>query len=203
MKKTKKQKFSIIDFLASRPLSWSALSSFEYDPEQWYQSYIVGVRQQSKEMDFGSWVDKKIQEDPTFLPTLPRYPVMQQKFVVRYADIPLVGLLDGYSKDPHKIWDYKTGKKAWDQERADETGQLTFYALLNFITNRVKPEETEFGIHWMPTKDNGDFTVGFVDDIENNIKSIATKRSMVDLLKFGQRIRKTVNAMEKYVNSKG
>lgn len=198
------KKFDIYEFLEGRAMSWSMMSSFEWDPEQWYQSYILGIRQTSKEMDFGSYVDKKIQSDPTFLPGLPRYEQMQYKMKAVYAGkIPLVGIPDGLNlKDKKELWDYKTGKAAWTKKRADDTGQLTFYLLLLFICHKHKPEEFECGIHWLPTREMGDFSIGFVENIDENIKSFRTKRTMADLLEFCRRIEKTVKAMEDYVNNK-
>ena len=54
--------FDIIDFYKRRGgLSYSALNSFTTTysrtltaPEQWYQSYILGIRSESKELTFGS-----------------------------------------------------------------------------------------------------------------------------------------------------
>lgn len=196
--------FDIYEYLQNRPLSWSAMSSFEYDPEQWFVSYILGVKSHSKEMDFGSYVDKRIQSDKTFLPSLPRYDEMQYKMRVVFNGIPLVGIPDGLNiRIPEKRLgaDYKTGKKVWDQARADETGQLTFYALLLFISKKFKPESFDWMIHWMPTRENGSFQIEFVPNIEKEIKTFHTKRTMNDLLQFGMRINRTVEAMQEYVRN--
>jgi hypothetical protein len=215
--------FDIRKFLATRPLSWSALSSFEYDKEQWFETYILGKRQESPEMTFGSIVDKKIQTDPSFLPKLPRYPLMQYKMNAVFNGIPLTGLPDGLSlnsvetentKGYKVFWDkgyilsdYKTGRKAWDKKRADETGQLTMYLFLLYILHKEKPEQFRCFIHWLPTvkHEAGDFTVkvDFHDGIhgEDGIKTIETKRTMADLLKFGERINKVIKEMEQYVRN--
>jgi hypothetical protein len=196
-----KPKFDIKEHLRNRPLSWSQLSSFEYDPEQWYQSYIMGVRQQSKEMDFGSYVDKRLQDDPTFLPDVPRYEHMQYKMRAKLGWIPLVGIPDGLDLTTERkvIADFKTGKKKWDKKRADETGQLTFYLMLLYFTERHAPEDFECRIHWIPTEDKGDFTVGLAGD---KVHTFVTKRTMQDIAVFAARIKKTVAEMESYVNSK-
>lgn len=198
--------FDIMVFLEGRPLSWSAISSFEWSPEQWYQTYFKGIRQSSPEMTFGSKVDSRIQKDPKFLPSLRRYKYMQHKMKVSYAGIPLVGIPDGLEMEITKeLADYKTGVKPWDQARADETGQLTFYLFLLYISYRHKPEDYRCRIHWLPTvkTENGNFDVviEFVPDIDSNIKTFETKRTMVDLLAFGERIKKTVAAMQEYVRN--
>lgn len=180
-----------------RPLSWSALSSFEWSPEQWYRTYVLGEKPSSKEMDFGSVVDKKIQKDPTFLPTLPRYTHMQYPLKVVFNKIPLIGFPDGVCFDNGLLADYKTGKKAWDQKRADETGQLTMYLFMIYAAKKLRPEQFKCFIHWLPTKENGDFTISFTDDMEP--VTIETKRTMQDVLAFGARINATVKAMNEYL----
>ena len=215
--------FSIKEFLSNRPLSWSALSSFEWSPEQWYETYLLGKRQESPELAFGSYVDKKIQTDPKFLPKLPRYPLMQHKMKAVFNGIPLVGLPDGLSFDDKKaknpmkykvFWsdgfllsDFKTGKKAWDKDRADETGQLSMYLFLIYIIHKMPPEKFRCFIHWLPTVkvEGGDFSVkvDFVEGIDEDggVKTFETKRTMQDLLAFGARINKTVKEMEEYVRN--
>lgn len=195
-----KTSFNIHEFLKTRPLSWSAVSSFEYSPEQWYETYILGKRQESKEMTFGSLIDKRIQDDPNFLPHLPRYEHMQYKMKVMFDGIPLVGVPDGLNLTGKKeLADYKTGKKKWDKKRADETGQLTFYLFLLYITHKIKPEEFILMIHWLPTEETGSFEIRMINE---QVKTFYTKRTMSDLLAFGARIKKVVKEMEIYANQK-
>lgn len=196
-----KPKFDIYAFLALRPLSWSAVSSFEYDPEQWFQTYIKGIRQQSKEMDFGSMVDKRLQEDAAFLPGVERYPILQHEMkAVLDKKIPLVGYADGFDRLGYRLKDDKTGKKAWDKKRADETGQLTFYCLLLWLTEKIKPENMQLAISWLPTKEMGDFTITFRDDPVVPF-IFPTHRTMQDIIAFTTRIKRTVLAMQEYAKN--
>lgn len=188
-----------LDFI-KRPLSWSAISSFEYSPEQWYRSYILGEKQTSKEMTFGNIVDKRLQNDPLFLPEVPRYPLMQHKMKVSFNGIHLVGIPDGLDLKSFRLADFKTGKKLWDRKRADETGQLTMYLLLIYITEKIPPEKFRCFIHWLPTKEDSDFSIQFRDTPCLPV-TIETKRTMADILKFGQRINKTVKKMQEYVDN--
>lgn len=186
-------------FDKKRPLSWSAISSFEYDPEQWYQSYVLGIRPSSKEMTFGSEVDKRIQEDPAFLPQLPRYSIMQHKMEATFSGIPLIGYSDGLDLAQFLLADYKTGKKAWTQDRADETGQLTMYLLMLHLTQGIHPDKFACFIHWLPTKDNGDFTISFTDPAR--IETFETKRTMVQVLTFAQRMVRVYKEMQVYAKA--
>lgn len=198
--------FNIYDFLKNRPLSYSAINSWEWSKEQWFETYILGKKQSSAEMTFGSKVDKKFQSDPKFLPFIPRFQHLQYKMKVVYNKIPLVGIPDNLELKKEKmLFDLKTGVKAWDKKRADETGQLTFYCLLLYIKHKIKPEEFTCGIHWLPTQksENGNFetVIEFVPDIEKNYKVITTKRTMTDLLIFCERINRTVWEMQQYVRN--
>jgi len=190
--------FDILTFYKERGgLSWSAISSFEWDKEQWYQSYILNIRQESKELTFGNYVDKELQNNPKFLPEVERYPVMQHEMRIMFDGVPLVGFADGY--DPGKtLADYKTGKKAWTKKRADETGQLTMYALMLYLIEKVKPADMTFRIVWLPTAEHGDFSIGF-REWPPKVQIFNTKRTMLDILQFGQRIKKTLGEMQEYV----
>ncbi len=196
-----KDKFDIFSvYHKERPLSWSAISSFEYDPEQWYNSYILGIRQESKQLAFGSWVDNKLQTDPTFLSQVERFPVAQYAMRASLKGVvPLIGYADGWDPTPgkYRLNDDKTGVKAWTQKRANDTGQLTCYAFLIFLTTGIKPEEIDFSITWLPTEEKGDFSIGFKD---NPVvpKIFHTKRNMVQVLEFGKRVKDTLKDMEEY-----
>lgn len=193
-------------FNYDRALSWSGLSCFdnpdypEYsDPEKWYQRYMLGIQDKpSKEMLFGGMIDKKIQNDPTFLPELERYPEMQLIMKPMYKDIPLVGYADQWDPKPKnlRLADDKTGKTPWTQARADKTGQLTMYATMLYLMNKTKPEDIEFAIRWMPTTQHADLSIGFAKPFK--LQTFKTKRTMADILKFMAYIERTQKAMIKY-----
>lgn len=190
-----------INKFKARPLSWSSISSFQWSKEEWYDNYINGNRQPAnREMIFGSNIGKKLETDPTYLPQIPRHSKMEHLFSVKFGHIPLTGYADSFCDQTHtKILEFKTGKKAWDQKRVDGHHQLTMYALMNYITNKIDPKHVDIQLIWMPTKENGDFTITFVDDIENHIMVFKTKRTMNDILRFGMEINKTYNEMIKYI----
>lgn len=191
----------------SRPLSYSQLSCFHYadrnkfGPEEWYKRYILGEKElPSKELIFGSFIDKKIQNDPEFLIDVPRYKLMQHKMTVIYDGIHLTGLPDGLDLDKRLLADYKTGRHPWTQKRADETDQITMYLLLVYITKKISPEKFRCFIHWLPTVEAGDFSVQFKDD-PCIPETFETKRTMRDILAFIRHIRTIVKAMKEYVEA--
>lgn len=187
-----------------RPLSPSNMASFLYNPATWYKSYFLGEKQHSPEMEFGSWVDQIIQDDPSFIPSLPRYPMMQKEMKVVFNGIYLIGRFDGLDMDNFVLADYKTGVKAWDKKRVEESIQLLFYLLLIYITEKIPPEKITCKIHWLPTKktETGDFKTSIVFRDNPPIPfTFETKFKMSDILKFGQKINETVKEMEKYVKT--
>lgn len=199
-----------------RDLSWSQISSFEYDPEQWFQSYFLGIKSpQSAEMLFGSKVGKQLETDPTFLPMIQRRSTMEYEFKAIHKrkgkrDIKCVGYADSFGEHTddyytHALEEYKSGVKAWDQKRVDQHGQITMYLYMKYLRDKTMPEHILCSLHWMPTKktEHGDFTVTieFVDDIESKIQHFHTKRTMRDLIEFGQRIDNTISKMEEYIEN--
>lgn len=207
-----------------RPLSWSAISSFEYDNEQWYQKYVVHgpctreycffykmeppsscpLVASSKEMIFGSMIGKKLETNPKFLPIVPRHSKMEHEFKCKFGKLQLVGYGDSFCLITlKKLAEYKTGKRAWDQKRVDNHGQLDMYLLMHYIITKIRPEDMqEIILVWMPTQDNGDFSISFVEPIEKNIKIFYTKRTMMDILQFGKRINSVFKQMEVYANER-
>jgi len=214
LNKTTMKNFDLTTIYHSgRPLSWSAISSFEWRAGDWYKRYVLKEEQvKSPELEFGSMVDTRIQNDPTFLPELVRYHILQHEMRATFDKIPLIGYADTYNpkigihgglSDPKskvfkggKLRDYKTGRKPWDQKRADETGQLTMYLFMLYLQDRsIKPEDVELFIDWLPTHiEDGKIT--FIEPVI--IRTFKTKRTMRDILEFGQRIKKTWAEMEDY-----
>jgi hypothetical protein len=208
-------------FDKERPLSWSAISSFEYDPEQWWNKYCLHgkcirancfidpgnpnacpLNQTTKEMLFGKKIADSIEDGTCTIPGLLER--LQEKkehpFKCHFGKIPLIGFADAFCDKTFKILDeVKTGKKKWDQKRVDYHGQLDMYLLQNWIMNKIKPEEVTVTLHWIPTQDNGDFSISFVEPVR--VQSFKTKRTMRDILNFGMRINKIYKKMKKYTKN--
>lgn len=188
--------------LKSKPLSWSAISAFEYNKKTWAKRYLDGIKDpSSREMEFGSYVGNKLAEDKDFLPQIIRHDTMEYKFHVKIHDIELVGYADTFdSTTCKKLGEYKTAKigSGWTNKKVDNHGQITMYCLMNFIQNKVPPEEVEIELTWMPTQENGDFTISFIEPIEQNIQTFKTKRTTAEILKFAKYIKKVFKEMEDF-----
>lgn len=190
-----------------RPLSWSAISSFEWNAGQWYRKYVLKeLPEETPELRFGKMIDLKLQDDPSFLPEVPRYSLMQHNMRATFDGIPLVGVSDTYKPPLHDsftnkrvnipaIRDYKTGRRPWDQTRADETGQLTMYLGLLWLRDKIRPEDVECYIDWLPTH-YVDKKIALIEPVK--VRTFKTKRTMHEVLTFMQRIKDTWNEMEDY-----
>lgn len=209
-------------FDPERAFSWSAMSKFKWSKEQWYQKYVMKIEaEKTPELIFGSWVDEKIQKSKKFLPHVIRYPLLQHRMETTFNGIPLVGLPDAYrppvevviGKNKKKtnfkfdvlrpaIRDYKTGRNPWTQVRADETGQLTFYALLLWLTEGIRADDVEFYIDWLPTRYQ-DGKIVFIEKDHRKLKpkTFKTRRTMRQVLKFGQTIMDTYEEMLTYAKN--
>ena len=186
-----------------RPLSWSGISSFQWNKRQWYEKYVLKILPEvTPELRFGSMVDKKIQDDPKYLPNVIRYSVLQHEMRAMWNGIPLLGFADAHEPSIPAIRDYKTGRKPWDKKRADETGQLTMYLFMEYLKNRkLKPEAYELYIDWLPTHIK-DGEIAFIEPNHKILvpKTFKTKRTMSQILTFGKLIEDTWAEMEAYAS---
>jgi hypothetical protein len=203
-KTVKKPKFD-----KTRALSWSAISSFEYDPEQWYRKYVLlQPDPENEEMRFGKrFADSCEKRKPLAPVTL--LSKMEQKFEVVFCGIKLIGYADTFDDVTFKaLGEYKTGVKEWDQRRVDEHGQITLYCLFNYVTKKIKPEDMDLFLQWIPTRkisqENGDFsrseyTIDFVRPIK--VHTFRTRRNMKDVVEFGAKIKRVYKEMEMYAKN--
>ena len=97
--------------------------------------------------------------------------------------------------------EFKTGVKPWTQKRVDEHKQLDCYSFLLWLQDGIKPEDTDWFLEWAPTTriETGDFKVIIDFKRPLEIKHFKTKRTMVDVLKFGSFVKSTHREMLAYV----
>lgn len=187
-------------FLA-RPYSWSQHSQFrDWDKEDWYQSYVLGIKKPSnKKMDFGSVVGKRIEKDPTYIPQLPRGGTMEYGITIKLTkDIELIGYMDQYFEDTKHLHEYKTSSSTgWSQEKVHQHGQLTYYCLLLKLAHKIKPEDVKIYLHHLHTCEGGDFSIKFASPFTLN--TYETKRTTKDALMLGAEIIKIRKEMLQYI----
>lgn len=212
-------KFDIYKLLEERPLSWSALSSFEYDPFQWWRKYVQHGKctklicalagkpdkkcpavETSPAMEFGKMVGDRIASDPKYLPFFPRLSTFELKLKHTFGRIPLVGYADMTDLPNFMLDENKTGVKKWDQKRVDAHGQIDFYLFLVYLVYQIHPDKMKVRLHWLPTQEGSDFSIKFVEPIK--YQTFHTTRTMKQLMLFAKRIRDTVEKMQDYASRK-
>lgn len=187
----------------NRPLSWSAINQFYYDKDAWFNKYVLGKQPPiTPELEFGTKFADAIEAGKPMAPVT-LLSKIEQPFDVMLGNIPLIGYADTFDDvNKDKIGEFKTGKtkNPWNKKRVDGHGQITMYCLMNFITNKVKPEDTQLFLEWVPTKENGDYTISLIEPV--TVHHFKTKRTMSDILKFMQHINTTIVEMESYAQFK-
>jgi len=151
-------------------------------------------------MLFGSKIGKLLETDPTYLPEVPRYDVMEKALNVSFNDINMIGYIDSYCSKTHHFYEYKTSKRPWTQEKANTHGQLQMYALMLYSIYKVVPEDLKITLIAMQTEEQGDFTMDFKKPMK--IDTFEVSLTMNDILHFGIYINKTIEDMEEYINNK-
>lgn len=129
---------------------------------------------------------------------LPQYPFKEFDVKANLGDIIIYGKLDGWDPKKSEIGEYKTGAK-WTQKMADDTGQLSFYALLLYLKYKIKPEDLRMRLFWMPT---------IIDPYEGlkltgDLKVFETRRTMTDLIDIMGRARRAWQGIISLCRSEG
>lgn len=191
-------KINFKEFLKKRPISWSAISSWEYNPDEWYRKYILKEPvEENMAMIFGKKFAKSVEDRKPMVP-VEIYKEVEYSLKVMFSQIPLVGFIDTY--EPHtKMREFKTARQIWSKEKAEQHGQLKMYALMLYCTHKVKPEDLTIHLDCIQTRENSNFSIEFMEPVK--IHSYEVRLSMKDILLFGSYIIKTVNQMEKFVES--
>lgn len=185
-------------------VSWSSINGFLYNPEQWYQTYVMGKKSTSRELTFGKAVADSMATDKPLAP-FTRLSEIEHEFDVMFGKIRIVGSMDTLGKSAnlknkkHGCGEFKTGKVAWTQERADAHGQLKCYAFLLWLQDKIRPEDCEWWLEWAPTYETGDFKIDFVHPIR--IHRFYVKITMREILQFGSMIKKVHKEMTEYVKN--
>lgn len=185
-----------------RPYSWSQHSSFDYDKDQWFNSYILGARgDATPAMEFGKLVGDSFGTD-TPMAAVTRYSHMEYAVKTRLGKIPLIGFIDSYDPVNKYLREYKTSSNAarWTQKSVDGHGQLTFYCLLLYLAEKVRPEDVTIHLEYIPVRETMDFSMEVAREIVPSVFS--TKRTTRDVLQFAVEIKKKRGVMEAYAIKK-
>lgn len=183
-----------------RPMSWSQISSWEWGSYQWFEKYILDKPiEETVALKFGKEFATAVEHNKHTVP-LTVYKKNEYEIRGTYDGIPYVGILDSWNPETKELAEYKTGVKKWDAKRVSGHRQLTFYAMLLYLFEGIKPEEVKMILQHVPTEVKSDFTYNFVD--ENKVLTFETSRTMLDVLELMKDIKVARVMMEKYARSR-
>lgn len=185
-----------------RPLSWSAISSFEYSKDDFYSKYVLGEKTDpNSKMLFGNEVGGRLATEPNFLPEIPRYEIYEQKLAGKIDDIHLIGYLDNFCPETKNFHEFKTSssKTRWTQEKAQEHGQIMFYKFLIYQNYGIDPSTIKCNLFYIPVEEAGDFSMKLSNE---PIQCFEVIHSVTDIIKFGNYIKKIWQKMQDFVEKK-
>lgn len=194
--------------LLPRPLSWSSMLLLESSPDRWVKKYLDGedVDIHNNGIDFGKklaeYLESEEESDDIELEVIKDKLVRLETsemtlncvFKSAYGDIPLTSRIDTGNKALDAFREYKTGRgNAWSQTKAQNHGQLHFYATLMYLKTRKIPS---CWLDWIVTEEV-DGQVRFT----GNISSFEVKLTNVDILKMKGRITKNALKIDELVRA--
>lgn len=185
-----------------RPLSFSQLSSFEYSPAQWYQSYWLGIRSPATPaMVFGSVVGDSIGTPQSLVPTLTPPGVKEYEMRASIDDIHMVGFADHFCDTSLVLHENKTtdNPKKWNQTSVNKHHQLTMYALLLWLEKGIAPEAIKMQLNCIPVIVGNDFIYRLPDP--PSYKSYSTTRTTLQVVEYVNFIKRINKEMYEYVRS--
>jgi len=192
------------DFLKrfkARPASHSFFSSWEYDKEEWYKSYILNDRSAPNQaMVFCNTVGDTLGLPESMVPDLDLPGIKEYELEAKFDGIRLVGYCDHYDPDNKILNENKTSvtRDRWTQKMVDEHPQLTMYCFMLYLTYKVKPEDVTIYLNFIKVK-----KAGLKLKLHNPPQYVRfkTKRTMRDVLMHGAYSQKTLKEMEEYVKT--
>lgn len=175
-------------------LSWSQLSVLESSEDQYIRIYIGGNKLGiNRGMALGKEIASSLEtgedigdlvKDIT-VAKIPKLDLMEAELKatikVGKEEVPLYGKADTASFRLDAFKEYKTGVTPWDQKKADQHGQITFYCvIIQAITGKV-PQDIE--LIWAPTE-----SIDGKPYLTGEVRRFKTKRSTADILKMKARM---------------
>ncbi len=189
-----------MDRFIKRPLSYSQLSAWEWNKEDWYQTYIKNrPRGKSSAMETGNIIGDSIGTDTSLVPALTPPGVKEYTLRARLGDIYMVGYCDHWCPNTLELNENKTAvnPKKWTQASVDKHGQLTMYALLLFLEHGISPEEVTMWLNYIRVIEGQDMRYYLPNPVE--LKRFPTKRTGEQLVEYTKYIQNTVADMNEYI----
>lgn len=143
--------------LTPRPyLSFSQMTLFEMSPQKYADQYLFGKKQWvNRNMAYGSLLADGLEaEESTGDPLLdlmmakiPKFELMDKPIEAKLPNgkeiIRILAKPDTAKTDYTAFKEYKTSVRKWTQKKADESGQITFYATTIWLLKGFIPKDIE------------------------------------------------------------
>lgn len=193
----------LIEKWQNRAVSWSQLSLWKRNKNQWFDSYILDKKfSPTAAMIFGSVVGDTLGtgKKKSMVPKLEKYlkGEKEHEIHVRLNNKMLIGYTDHYCPVKKILNENKTSQTAnrWNQIEVDNSGQLTMYALMIMLRDGTPPDDLEIYLNVVPVF-NRPFG-GFHIPDPNNFYRYQTKRTVLQCLDFGSKIEQRIKQMEHF-----
>ncbi len=182
-----------------RPLSYSQLSAWEYNKDEWYERYILNKRTPANAaMRAGTLIGDSIGTEKSLVPLLTPPGVKEYELRASLGDIHIVGYCDHYCPDTRTLHENKTStsRVKWNQKSVDAHKQLDMYALMLFLTHDVLPNDLTIYLNYIPVIEGADMRYYLPDPVE--FYQYATRRTDEHLVNMTRYIENTVQDMCAY-----
>lgn len=176
-----------------RPLSYSQLSCWEYNKDEWYERYILNKKTPANSaMRAGTLIGDSIGTDKSLVPLLTPPGVKEYELRASLGNIHIVGFCDHYCPDTRILHENKTStsRLKWNQKSVDTHKQLDMYALMLFLTHDVLPDDLTIYLNYIPVIEGPDMRYYLPNPVEHY--TFETKRTAEQLVAMTQYIEKTV-----------
>lgn len=188
-----------IETWLARPVSYSQLASWEWNRREWYKKYIEGIDPPTTEaMLYGNTVGDTLGTPKSLVPALKDIAgIKEYELKATVGDMTLVGYADHYCPKTIVLTENKTSANPtrWTQKSVDEHVQLTMYAMLLYLQNKVKPEDLTIQLNAIPVG-------GEPLCITGEHRTFTTKRTLADILRYAHYVEKTRLAQIEYVRNR-
>ncbi len=201
---TNKVRAAQIETWKARAISWSQLNGWQYNKLQWFQKYILNIKEDGNAgMKFGNTVGDTLGTPDSYVPLLNPHLVGIKEFELhaKMNGYSLIGYADHYCPETKVLNENKTSQNPnrWTQKDVNEHGQLDMYGLMLLLQHGTKPEDVQMYLNFIHVTEGNDFQLRVTDPTK--FSRFQTTRTTQQCLQFGAGIDKIVKAMEKYAMS--
>lgn len=142
--------------LPRKYFSYSQYSCFKRSREEYYKQYILNEKRfETREILFGRKIASLLESSlftekyPTF-PDIPHGEKPEFRVETKIRGVPVLSIMDSYSPSTASIFEYKTGREEWNQERVNKHAQLTFYSMA--VKHHFGNYDPNVILCWLETK---------------------------------------------------